>query len=104
MPFWYLFRDALSAFPSHATETQRLRSNEALASNFYPIMSVSEGADKLSAEASHNIAKASAKAQQKAGNIELYSLKYYEACTLGGLIACVSHLMPNGTDLLTQYK
>lgn len=30
------------------------------------------------------------KAQAKTGNIELFSGKYYAACTFGGLLACVS--------------
>ena len=34
--------------------------------------------------------KASAKAQAKVGSIELFSAKYYAACTFGGLLACVS--------------
>jgi solute carrier family 25 phosphate transporter 3 len=34
--------------------------------------------------------KASAKAQAKAGHIELHSAKFYAACTFGGLMACVS--------------
>jgi solute carrier family 25 phosphate transporter 3 len=34
--------------------------------------------------------KASAKAQEKVGKIELFSPKYYAACTFGGLLACVS--------------
>ncbi len=33
--------------------------------------------------------KASAKAQAKTGGIELYSGKYYAACTVGGILACV---------------
>jgi solute carrier family 25 phosphate transporter 3 len=37
--------------------------------------------------------KASAKAQAKSGNIELYSGKYYAACTVGGILACVSSHM-----------
>ena len=44
----------------------------------------------LSAEATKEFEKASAKAQAKAGHIELYSAKYYAACTVGGLLACVS--------------
>ena len=104
MPLWYPSKEDFSASPSHSTETQILRRNGALASNLYPIMSVSERADKLAEEASHNLTEASAKAQLKVGNIKLYSLKYYTACTLGGLLACVSHLMSNVADLLTQYK
>lgn len=48
-------------------------------------------AQKLSAEASKEFEKASSEAQAKAGTIELYSGKYYAACTFGGLLACVSH-------------
>lgn len=47
-------------------------------------------ANALSKEAQAEIMKASAKAQEKAGKIELYSAKYYAACTFGGLMACVS--------------
>lgn len=47
-------------------------------------------AGALSEEAQKEIAKASTAARAKTGDIELYSLKYYSACTFGGLIACVS--------------
>ena len=47
-------------------------------------------AQKLSAEATKEFEKASTAAQQKAGKIELYSGKYYAACTFGGMLACVS--------------
>lgn len=33
--------------------------------------------------------KASQKVQAKTGAIELYSAKYYAACTVGGILACV---------------
>jgi solute carrier family 25 phosphate transporter 3 len=33
--------------------------------------------------------KSSTAAQQKVGAIELYSAKYYAACTFGGMVACV---------------
>lgn len=46
-------------------------------------------AQKLSAEATKEFEKASSAAQAKAGKIELYSGKYYAACTFGGLLACV---------------
>lgn len=45
---------------------------------------------KLSAEATAEFNKASQAAQAKTGKIELYSGKYYAACTFGGLLACVS--------------
>jgi solute carrier family 25 phosphate transporter 3 len=47
-------------------------------------------AKKLSKEAQVEFDKASSAAQAKAGKIELYSGKYYAACTFGGLLACVS--------------
>lgn len=46
-------------------------------------------ATQLSNEAAKEIQKASSKAQAKTGQIELYSGKYYAACTFGGLVACV---------------
>ena len=46
-------------------------------------------AQNLSAEAQKEFNKASAAAQAKAGKIDLYSGKYYAACTFGGLLACV---------------
>lgn len=49
-------------------------------------------ANALSAEATKEFEKASASAQAKAGTIELYSPRYYAACTFGGLLACVSNL------------
>ena len=55
---------------------------------------VKNKASALSNEAQKEIAKASSAAQAKTGQIELYSLKYYAACTFGGLIACVSNLRP----------
>ena len=60
----------------------------------YPAYSIVEDAkdkaQKLSAEATKEFEQASKKAQAKAGTIELYSAKYYAACTFGGLMACVS--------------
>ena len=46
-------------------------------------------AQALGVEAQREIQKASAAARAKTGEIELYSAKYYGACTFGGLIACV---------------
>lgn len=48
--------------------------------------------DDVKKTAAHEYEAASQKAQQTAGHIELYSPKYYAACTLGGLLACVSEL------------
>lgn len=47
-------------------------------------------ANQLSDAAVKEFEKASGKAQEKAGKIELYSPKFYAACTFGGLLACVS--------------
>jgi solute carrier family 25 phosphate transporter 3 len=60
----------------------------------YPAYSVVDNAknkaQKLSAEATREFEAASQKAQAKAGHIELFSGKYYAACTFGGMMACVS--------------
>lgn len=50
---------------------------------------VKDKAGKLSEKAMEEYEKASHKAQEKTGKIELYSAKYYASCTFGGLIACV---------------
>ncbi len=61
-----------------------------------PIFSTWSAADaaknkaiELSEAAQAEYNKASQKAQAKAGGIELYSAKYYAACTVGGILACV---------------
>ena len=62
---------------------------------------VKSKAGQLSAEAQKEFAKASEIAQAKAGTIELYSPKYYAACTLGGLLACgVTHTAVTPLDLV----
>ncbi len=62
-------------------------------SELYTAWSVSDDvknkANALSAEATKEFEKASAKAKATTGKIELYSLQYYAACTFGGLLACV---------------
>ena len=44
---------------------------------------------KLGDAAVHEFDKASHKAQDVAGPIELYSFKYFTACMIGGILACV---------------
>ncbi|KAH8774129.1 mitochondrial phosphate carrier protein-like protein, partial [Hyaloscypha sp. PMI_1271] len=71
----------------------------------FPTWSVVDDAKKkaeaLSAEATKEFEKASAKAQAKAGHIELYSAKYYAACTFGGLLACgLTHTAVTPLDLV----
>jgi solute carrier family 25 (mitochondrial phosphate transporter), member 3 len=51
---------------------------------------VKDKAGGLGNEAAREFEKASSIAQKKAGAIELYSPKYYAACTIGGVLACVS--------------
>ena len=69
------------------------------AENDFPVWSavddVKSKAGQLSAEAQQEYAKASSKAQAKAGEIELYSTKYYAACTVGGILACVRPSPPH---------
>ncbi len=61
---------------------------------------VKDKAGQLSNEAVREYEKASSKAQQKAGSIELYSPKYYAACTIGGILACVGFFLPFDEILL----
>ena len=66
----------------------------------YYIASPHEGAgnadNKLTAAATKELNKAGAAIKRSTGGIELYSAKYYAACTLGGMLACVrlSALLP----------
>ena len=46
-------------------------------------------ADAIAKEASREFNIASQKAQAKTGKIEPWTPKYYAACTVGGLLACV---------------
>ena len=57
---------------------------------------VKSKAGALSNEAQKELQKASQAAQAKPGKIELYSSKYYAACILGGLLACVG--IPSAQD------
>lgn len=71
----------------------------------YPAYSITDDAKskakKLSAEATKEFEAASKKAQATAGTIELYSPKYYAACTFGGLLACgLTHTAVTPLDLV----
>lgn len=72
---------------------QPLRSKYEARSELYGAWSVSEDArakaNQLSDKAVKEFDKASAAAQAKTGQIEMYSPKFYAACTFGGLLACV---------------
>ena len=62
-------------------------------------------AGQLSAEAQRELQKASQTVQGKTGKLELYSLQYYAACTLGGLLACVRLSGPDRVEkVLNRYR
>ncbi|KAG5924960.1 hypothetical protein E4U61_004863 [Claviceps capensis] len=72
---------------------------------FYGAYSMVEDAEskakQLGAEASKKLDKASSATQAKTGHIELYSGKYYAACTFGGLLACgLTHTFVTPLDLV----
>lgn len=81
--------------PASIQNTQSKPSPYQARTELYSAYSIADDAkgkaQKLSNEATKEFEKASAKAQAKAGKIELYSGKYYAACTFGGMLACVSH-------------
>ena len=57
---------------------------------FSVVEDAKDKAKKLGNEASKEFEKAAAKASPKSDKIEMYSGKYYAACTFGGMMACVS--------------
>lgn len=59
------------------------------AASLYPYASISEEAKKLGKEAQAEFRHASEAAQKKTGKIDMYSPKFYAACTIGGILACV---------------
>ncbi|KAK4132293.1 mitochondrial carrier [Trichocladium antarcticum] len=73
--------------------------------DLYPAYSIIDDsankAKKLSAEAAREFEAASQRAQAKTGHIELYSGKYYAACTFGGMMACgLTHTAVTPLDLV----
>ncbi|KAI5800514.1 putative mitochondrial phosphate carrier protein [Pyronema domesticum] len=86
----------MSLFPSSQTMNKTFPSP----SDFW-IASTSDKAHALSDKAKAEIAAASALAQKKTGHIEMYSPKFYAACTFGGLLACgVTHTAVTPLDLV----
>lgn len=110
MPSLYPTVDALnSVFPSPRARTQQptepVRTPLQARSELFPTWSIVDDAKgkakALSAEASREFEKASAKAQEKTGHIKLYSSQYYAACTFGGLLACgLTHTAVTPLDLV----
>jgi len=108
MPFLFPSQDCLqNSFhprvpfnqrPSTAAQLTSVskRSSQPARSELYTAWSVIDDAknkaNALSAEAVKELDKASAAAQAKTGGIELYSAQYYAACTVGGMLACVSNV------------
>lgn len=73
-------------------KTPRLQPSVA---SLYPYASISEEAKKLGKEAQKELRHASEVTQKKAGKIDMYSPKFYAACTLGGVLACVCLPLPS---------
>ena len=88
-----VFHQQLPLSPPSQERVASKRTKYQARSDLYPAYSVVEDAkvkaNTLGNEASKEFSKASSKAQAKAGHIELYTAKYYAACTFGGLMACV---------------
>lgn len=96
-----------SAFPSvpAGTDTNRTSKYPPARQELYGTWSAVDDAKakaaKLSEAATQEFEKASGKAQAKAGKIELFSAKYYAACTFGGLLACgLTHTAVTPLDLV----
>ncbi|KAF2266086.1 mitochondrial carrier [Lojkania enalia] len=95
-----------SPFPQAKPEPQLKRPSKWLAQHeLYPAWSAADDAKnkaaKLSDAAVAEFEKASSKAQSKTGKIELYSAKFYAACTFGGIMACgLTHTAVTPLDLV----
>jgi len=107
MPSLFPSSTALSAVFGKATpeSIEKKSSRHDVPAGRYQVWSVTEEAERKASELSNAAAKeyqkASAAAQAKAGNIELYSGKYYAACTFGGLMACgLTHWAVTPLDLV----
>ncbi|KAJ3948265.1 Cu/Pi carrier [Colletotrichum fioriniae] len=102
------FASPLGSRPNKAADTTamakptRYQARPEFYGAFSTVDDVKGKAKQLSAEATAEFEKASAKAQSAAGGkIELYSGKYYAACTVGGLMACgLTHTAVTPLDLV----
>ncbi len=93
MSYLYPRQDALQRSFAHPLSFRQRTPYEGrpeLYSAYSVVDDAKNKAQKLSAEATKEFEKAAAAAQAKTGSIELYSAKYYAACTFGGTLACVS--------------
>lgn len=93
MPILYPIQGALNDVFSSRHPLTRPEPQKPLRKPRFTALSVAEDAKSkasaLSEKAQQEIREASASARAKTGQIELYSAKYYAACTFGGLVACV---------------
>ena len=93
MPILYPTQGALNEVFTSRHPLSRPKPTQQLPKPEFSAWNVAEDAkikaNALSEKAQAEIQQASAAAQAKTGQIELYSPKYYAACTFGGLIACV---------------
>lgn len=80
----------MSARRSPAPGPTRYQARPELYGAWSVVDDAKDKAQKLSAEATKGIEKTSSKVQAQTGGIELFSGRYYAACTVGGLLACVS--------------
>ncbi|KAL9612589.1 MAG: hypothetical protein Q9167_002840 [Letrouitia subvulpina] len=100
----FLAQTPLSISIAKKSKAQQRQARSSLHDPFSVWSAVDDAKTKagaLSEEAQKEIAKASAAARAKTGEIELYSLKYYSACTFGGLIACgLTHTAVTPLDLV----
>jgi len=104
MPSLFPTSSALSAVFGKRTPVESSEKKQ-LSQTQFQTWSVTEDAERkaseLSTAAAKEYQKASSIAQAKAGNIELYSAKYYAACTFGGLMACgLTHWAVTPLDLV----
>ena len=93
MPTLYPTQDSLEEVFSSRHPLSRPKPQHKPTTPRFAAWSVAEDAKSkaigLTEKAQAELKQASANAQAKTGQIELYSTKYYAACTFGGLAACV---------------
>jgi len=85
----------------HSAPRTRYQAREELYRAWSSVDDVKATASKVGGVAAKEFEKASSAAQAKTGKIELYSAKYYAACTFGGLMACgLTHTAVTPLDLV----
>ncbi|KAK8218153.1 mitochondrial carrier domain-containing protein [Phyllosticta capitalensis] len=109
LPNFGALRDAFASAPSMSNQSSdsaqaprsRYQARQELYATWSAVDDAKDKANKLSNAAVKELQQASAKAQQATGKIEMYSPKFYAACTTGGLLACgLTHTAVTPLDLL----